>query len=211
MWVLFVCFVFCFGVTLPPRLVPGDTVGFLSPSSPPCNHWSAPCPSSFQSHVVEMLAALGLKVKWGKYAFAEDEYLAGTDEERASDLNAFFLDDSVKAIVATRGGEGSARMLHLLNFTGFPPKIICGYSDVTSVINSVHQMSNFVTFHGPMGLDNWASGDGSFFKQVLMGAAPVKFVSPSSMNPYTVKDGVAKVTNDFTQRMMFFYVPTFPF
>lgn len=83
-------------------------------------------------------------------------------------------------------------MLHLLNFTGFPPKIIIGYSDITSVINSVHQSSGFVTFHGPMGLDDWSLGGGAFFKQVLMDGGPVKFVSPATTNPYTIRGGVAK-------------------
>jgi hypothetical protein len=143
--------------------------------------------------VEAQFSALGLNVVWGKNAFATDHYLAGTDEQRAQDLNEAFASPNIKAIIATRGGEGSARMLHLLNFSSFPAKIVMGYSDMTAVINSVHQSSGFVTFHGPMGISNWSlASNGQFFKQVVMDGAAVNWTSPASANPYTIRPGVAK-------------------
>lgn len=182
------------GVTLPPQLKPGDTVAFVSPCSPPCDFGlNISCPDGFQRYVEQSMAAMGLKVKWGKYAFAKDEYLAGTDEERAFDLTQAFLDPSVAAIVATRGGEGSSRMLHLLNISSFPPKIIVGYSDMTAVLNAVHTVANVVTFHGPMGISNWTT-NGPFWQRLLMDPSPqpVTYVAPSSSQPYVIRAGVAK-------------------
>ncbi len=84
-------------------------------------------------------------------------------------------------------------MLHLLNFSAFPPKIIVGYSDMTAVLNSVHQSSGFLTFHGPMGISNFSlSSNGLFFKQVLMDGMPISWTTPLSSNPYTIRPGVAR-------------------
>jgi muramoyltetrapeptide carboxypeptidase len=177
---------------LPPRLNPGDTVAFVSPCSPPC-YLVSDCPDGFVKDVEAQFKALGLNVVWGKNAFETDHYLAGTDSERAADLNDAFSSPNIKAIIATRGGEGSARMLQLLNFSSFPPKIIMGYSDMTAVINSVHQTSGFVTFHGPMGISNWSlASNGQFFKQVVMDGLAVNWTTPAAANPYTIRPGVAK-------------------
>ncbi len=183
----------CGAMTLPPRLRPGDTVAFVSPCSPICDLVTTDCPDGFKASVTAQFASLGLNVVWGKNAFSKDHYLAGDDEERASDLADAFASPNVRAIIATRGGEGSARMLHLLNFSAFAPKIIVGYSDMTAVLNSVHQSSGFVTFHGPMGISNWSlTSNGLYFKQVLMDGAPVIWTTPTAANPYTIRPGVAK-------------------
>lgn len=187
------------GVQLPGRLVEGDTVMMVSPSSPPCqlgNEIPFSCPDGFVKNVELGLRQYGLNVIWGANWLAVDEYLAGTDEQRASDLMAAFLNPKVKAIIATRGGNGAARMLHLLNFTAIQanPKIVMGYSDVTVVLNSVMTQSGMVTFHGPMGLSNWTT-NGPFWKSLVMDlATPVLKMLPSQNlpQPYTIKSGKAR-------------------
>ncbi len=183
----------CAATVLPPRLRAGDTVAFVSPCSPPCDLVTTSCPEGFMTDVEQQFAALGLNVVWGKSAFLKDHYLAGTDAQRAADLNDAFASPNIQAIIATRGGEGSSRMLHLMNFSSYPPKILMGYSDMTAVINSVHQSSGFVTFHGPMGISNWSlTSNGQFFKQVVMDGLAVSWTTPASANPYTIRPGVAK-------------------
>lgn len=184
-----------YGMSIPKSLVAGDTVMMLSPSSPPCqlgNEIPFSCPQGFEKNVEDGMAQYGLNVVWGQHCWAVDEYLAGDDKARASDIMAAFLNPKVKAIIATRGGNGAARMLHLLNFTQIAqnPKIVMGYSDVTVVLNSVMTMSGMVTFHGPMGLSNWTT-NGPWWKSLVIDkATPVlKSSDPNLPAPYTITSG----------------------
>lgn len=63
-----------------------------------------------------------------------------------------FKDKEVKAIVAYRGGYGCIRMLPYLDIGVIKknPKILCGYSDLTVLLNYLSQKTGLITFHGPM-------------------------------------------------------------
>src|SRR3546814_13202718 len=76
------------------------------------------------------MQALGFKVKTGDHYASRRGHLAGTDAERAGDLNAAFADKSVKAVVCIRGGSGAARLLPLLDYSAIRanPKVLLGYS-----------------------------------------------------------------------------------
>ena len=104
--------------------------------------------------------------------------MAGTDEQRASDVMGFFLDPSISAIVANRGGFGCGRMIDLLNYTAIAqhPKPIVGYSDLTALLTAIHVKTGLVTFHGPMGIDDWSNYNGVYFQQVIMQAQLPTFV-----------------------------------
>ena len=75
---------------LPIPLNRGDTVGLVSPSSATDDSFSLQLAR-------ETMEALGLKVKAGAHLGDRYGYLAGTDAERASDINAMFADKSIKA------------------------------------------------------------------------------------------------------------------
>jgi muramoyltetrapeptide carboxypeptidase len=79
-------------------------------------------------------------------------FLAGSDRQRAEDLMGMFLDPRVKAMVCARGGYGSARLLPLLDYRAIRqhPKIVVGYSDITSLHLALLKQANLVSFHGPM-------------------------------------------------------------
>ena len=79
-------------------------------------------------------------------------YLAGTDEERAEDLNDAFRDDKVDAVFCVTGGYGTSRILPYLDYDLIKsnPRIFLGYSDITTLHIAIHQKSDLVTFHGPM-------------------------------------------------------------
>jgi muramoyltetrapeptide carboxypeptidase len=89
-------------------------------------------------------------------------YLAGPDEHRAQDFNDMLRDRTVKAIVAIRGGYGTPRLLHLIDYAAVRrnPKIIVGYSDVTALQLALYRKTGLVTFSGPMvGVEMWDSID----------------------------------------------------
>ncbi|SIT87186.1 S66 peptidase family protein [Edaphobacillus lindanitolerans] len=132
------------GFIRPPRLKKGDTVGIISPSSPPNLEQL--------DRSLAFLETLGLKWKMGQAVRNKNRYLAGTDDERLSDLHAMFEDPEVKGIICAGGGYGSARYLDRIDYPMIRenPKIFWGYSDITALHTAISQYSDLVTFHGPM-------------------------------------------------------------
>jgi len=96
-------------VVKPRRLASGDTVALVAPASATFN-------SVDLDIARESLQALGLTVKVGKHLLGRHGYLAGSDRDRAADINAFFADASVRAVLPIRGGWGSSRVLPYLDF-----------------------------------------------------------------------------------------------
>lgn len=152
----------------PPALKPGDTIGLITPASP-----------LFEARrtlleVEEKIHNLGFKTKAGKNIFRKYGYLAGSIEQRVDDIHQMFRDDSVKAIMTVRGGYGSAQLLPHLDYDLIThnPKILIGYSDVTSLLLGIHKMTGLVTFHGPVGVSTFSEFTIKCFMQVLTGTVP---------------------------------------
>lgn len=135
---------------LPPPLNKGDTIALVSPSS------ATDDPFDLQL-AQEAMQALGFQVKTGAHDTARRGHLAGTDAERAGDLNAMFADKDVKAIICARGGSGAARLLPLLDYDAIRrnPKVLLGYSDITALHCAIQARTGLVTFHGPIGSGSW--------------------------------------------------------
>lgn len=131
----------------PPILRAGDTIGIVTLGSP--------LDASIINARISTLRSMGFNVVLGKYVYSFTGYLAGTDQERASDLMDMFLDTSVKAIIPSRGGVGVAGILPYLDFNiiNNNPKIITGYSDITVLLNALYQFSNLITFHSLLLID----------------------------------------------------------
>jgi muramoyltetrapeptide carboxypeptidase len=154
----------------PRRLQPGDTVGLVDPASA---IWE---PMNVEI-VVESLTALGFKTKQGANLLARRGYFAGTDEQRAADLNTMFADPEVRAIHCVRGGWGCARLLPLLDWPTIArnPKILLGYSDITALLLALHAKTGLVTFHGPLGTSQWNPFNVGYLKRVLQEGEAVTF------------------------------------
>ncbi len=129
---------------LPPRLRPGDTIGIVAPAS------------SFNigefDRGVKALESMGFNTVIPDDLFMREGYLAGSDANRAGQVNRFFADNSIDAIFCARGGFGSMRILPLLDFTSIKqnPKIFVGFSDVSALLSAFYAKCGFVTFHGPV-------------------------------------------------------------
>ncbi|MGY0612173.1 MULTISPECIES: S66 peptidase family protein [unclassified Luteimonas] len=150
------------GRLLPMAIKAGDTVGLVSPSSPVEDEFTLQLAQ-------EVMEALGFKVRTGAHYAARRGHLAGTDQERAGDLNAMFADSEVKAIIAVRGGSGAARLLPLLDYDAIRanPKVLLGYSDITALHNAIHAQTGLVTFHGPNGSGSWNSFNADQFRRLF--------------------------------------------
>src|SRR3546814_7705862 len=103
------------------------------------------------------MQALGFKVKTGPHYASRYGGLAGTDAERAGDINAMFADEGVKAVICLRGGSGAARLLPLLDYDAIRanPQVLLGYSDITALHCGIHARTGLVPFHGPNGSSSW--------------------------------------------------------
>lgn len=158
---------------IPARLKKGDTIGIVSPSS-----------AIFETEpyeiAVETFEAMGLKVKLGQFVHNRYGHLAGTDDERAGELNAMFQDKNIQAIIALRGGSGAARILDKLDYKVIAanPKIFIGYSDITALHMAMYTKTGLVTFHAPLAVSTWNSFNYPIFRKILFDAEAVKFENP---------------------------------
>ena len=170
----------------PRALRPGDKVGVVAPASNIKREMlDAGC---------EGLRRAGYEPFYFDSILDRDLYFAGSVMRRAQELEDMFARDDIRAILCARGGYGS----NYLPLTLDPqkiiphPKILVGYSDITTLLCCMADAANFVTFHGPMvtkdfavaggvdldswqdalgGVEQWEIGDGSGAKPLLPGAA----------------------------------------
>ncbi len=113
------------------------------------------CPASPVSEneiktAVNTLKDLGFKPIVGEHVLTQEHYLAGTDEERAAELEAFFKNPEIAAIFCVRGGYGSARLLDILDFRIFQdfPKPFFGHSDITALSNAIFAKTELESYTG---------------------------------------------------------------
>jgi muramoyltetrapeptide carboxypeptidase len=158
----------------PPRLKIGDTIGLISPAGIIEAEDIENAKQTFQK--------LGLNVKIGKHILDEYGYLAGTDINRVEDIHTMFTDNSVKAIIAMRGGWGCNRLLPLLNYPLIRshPKIIIGYSDITSLLLAINARSHLITFHGAVANSTWNKFTIDYFQRVLFDGESLTMKNNSS-------------------------------
>ncbi len=132
-------------IVKPQRLKPGDVIGICAPAS-------APDDDNHLEKGIRYLERLGYRVEPGRHLHKRRGYLAGTDAERAEDINRFFADRNIKAIISARGGYGSLRILSLLDFNMIrrAPKIFVGYSDLTALHLALLTRCGLISFSGPM-------------------------------------------------------------
>lgn len=165
----------------PPYLHRGDTVGIVSPAGKlPLNTDTA--------KIRERFASWGLHVKFGVHcADREQPYFAGTDEERAADLQAMIDDPSVKAVIACRGGYGSVRLLPLADLARLreEPKWVAGFSDITMLHLALRKL-RIESIHGPMPsgfrFDGEEDPSAESLRQALFGETECIEVEPHPLN-----------------------------
>lgn len=183
-------------VIKPPRLFEGATVGLISPGGVIRDEADI-------EQVEETLEALGLRSVRGNHVLDQRGYLAGTDEDRASDVHRMFADPNVDAVLALRGGWGCNRILPLLDYELIRahPKILMGYSDITSLLIAVYARSGLVTFHGPVGISTWNDFTVDYARRVLYDGEMLRMANPRHVGPHgpifrdrvqTIRSGTAR-------------------
>jgi muramoyltetrapeptide carboxypeptidase len=131
-------------MTTPPYLKKGDKIAIVSPARKITREEVEPA--------MKMFRAWGLEVVEGEHLYASFNQFAGSDEQRQADMQQMLDDDSIRAIVSSRGGYGTVRIIDRLDFSRFVqnPKWIVGFSDVTVLHSHIHRHFNIETLHAIM-------------------------------------------------------------
>ena len=95
----------------------------------------------------------GYKLKLMPHIYSAAEYLAGSDEERAKDLQDAFDDPSTQAVFCSRGGYGCSRLMPYLDLDRMAAsrKLFSGFSDIT-ILHAALNRRGLPTLHAPMAL-----------------------------------------------------------
>jgi len=175
----------------PPRLKPGGTIGVIAPASPQRDD------ERLRRGIV-YLRSKGYGVIEGRHLWQRNGYLAGTDDQRADDVNAMIRDPGVHMIVAARGGYGTTRILDRIDYRWLRrnPKIVVGFSDVTALNLAILRRAGVVSFSGALpGVDFWKpegpqpSVEESFWRAVTRAARPGEVRQPAGTSPRALHPG----------------------
>lgn len=144
---------------VPEKLKKGDTIGLIAPSSPVSKE-----DLDIINQSILLMESSGFKVKFAKNALSNTLGYGTTAKEKAEDINEMFGDKEVKAIFCISGGFNSNITFDYLDYDRIKinPKIICGFSDSTSILNAIYSKTGLVTFHGPTfkALTSWQTSYG---------------------------------------------------
>lgn len=130
----------------PRRLIPGDTIAVITPSSP------APVRYVERFRLgVKQLQGLGFRVVVGDCAAKTHGYRSASIADRAAEFNHFARSPEVACVISAIGGWNSNSLLPFIDWHAIQqnPKIYVGYSDVSALLMSIHARSRLVTFYGP--------------------------------------------------------------
>ena len=152
----------------PPFLKAGDKVALVSPA-----YW---VPEEAIMQAAEQIRSWGLQPVVGPHTTSlnVDAY-AGTADERAMDLRWAFEDDSIKAVVCSRGGYGSIHLLNRVPTDCYSqhPKWLIGHGDITTLLYTVAG-EGMMSIHGPMAFQIAAQQEPatSILRNMLFGTLP---------------------------------------
>jgi muramoyltetrapeptide carboxypeptidase len=165
----------------PPRLRRGDRVALLSASST----------SNLEriDEGIDVLRFCGLvpvELPTARARASAQPFLAGTDAERAADVRAALLDQSIAGVMAVCGGYGSQRMLERMDWSGLddvPAKAVVGYSDVTALLEALASRLGWSSVMGPM------VAEGEFRESYSFASLWSCLASPESYGPLAFPSG----------------------
>lgn len=177
--------------TLNPHVLrAGDAVALVTPAGPVAE-------ARVQAAVRE-LTAWGLKPRVYPHALDAEHYLAGSDANRAADLNDALADPEIRAVLCNRGGYGVQRIIEHLDYDAVrrDPKLVVGFSDITALHAALWSRTGLVTVHGPVAAQLERGGlFASTLKHALMSTEPMVVLADQAEPTFSVRtSGVAEGT-----------------
>lgn len=160
------------------RVKSGDRVALVAPASS--------FPHEEVAAGVAELARLGLEAVYDESIFDRQRFVAGSVETRVRAIHAAWADPSIAALIAMRGGYGSAQLLPLLDadLLRAGRKALIGYSDITALL-TLYQRNGLTAIHGPMIDRRISKGrtayDEDSLRRVLMQPEPAGDMQPPQL------------------------------
>ena len=170
----------------PHFLCEGDKVALVSPA-----YW---VPEEAILQAAEVIRGWGLIPVIGPHTTSlnVDAY-AGTADERAADLLWALEDDSIKAIICSRGGYGSIHLLNRIPIESYRqhPKWLIGHGDITTLLYAVAG-SGLMCIHGPMAFQiaNCQEPATTITRNILFGTLPQYKIAGNTYNRCGHAEGV---------------------
>ncbi len=137
-------------------------IRLLAPSSPPTDMLVA-------RRGVQRLQAAGCEVQQVEVLDRRQQRFAGSDAERAADINRLAtLDVLPDVALAVRGGYGISRLLDALDYPALAERLrgqglpLVGYSDFTALQMALYSRAGVVSLGGPMLVDFGAADPSAF-------------------------------------------------
>lgn len=164
-------------VIKPAGLRPGDTIGIVAPASN--------IKQDFLDEGRRELESLGFKTHYRPDITTSYRYFSGTRERRLHEFLEMLKNPDIDAIFSARGGYGSGQLIPDidLDLIRNNPKIVCGSSDITMLLNWMDH-AGVVSFHGPMVATAIRQGtagyDRSLMMDLLQGKKAVRFPTDST-------------------------------
>lgn len=130
----------------PDFLRPGDNIRVIAPSSS-----MKILSQDTINYAVKCFENMGFKISFAEHAYESDVFGSSSIESRILDLHEAFKDQSVKAIITAIGGYNCNQLLDYVDWDLIKsnPKIFCGYSDITILLNTIFVKTGLVTYYGP--------------------------------------------------------------
>jgi len=160
------------------RLRAGDRIALVAPASP--------FPREEVAAGAAELQRLGFETVFDDTIFAKERFVAGSPQSRARAIMEAWKDPSIAALVAVRGGYGSAQLLPLLDPQVMVDgrKALIGYSDITTLL-AIYVRHGLPAIHGPMIDRRLSKGPSAYdeasFRRVLMTAEPPGEFAPERL------------------------------
>ena len=149
---------------IPNKLKKGDTIQVIAPSNSVQED-----DVKFLKETEKLFNSRGINVIYGKYASSDTLGYGATPKEKAVDIDLAFLNKDVQAIFCAKGGENSNTLFDYIDYELIKknPKIFCGFSDSTSLLNMINQKTGLITFHASTfkAISDW--DDSSVFEDII--------------------------------------------
>jgi muramoyltetrapeptide carboxypeptidase LdcA involved in peptidoglycan recycling len=166
----------------PRRLRPGDRVAVVTPS------WGGPAsfPNRYEAGKTYLATAFRLEVVEMPNALRDAQWLYTNPAARADDLMQAYADTSIKAIIASIGGDDAIRLIPHVDLAVIRdnPKVFMGYSDPT-VLHFGCLKAGVSSFHGPTIMSGFAENGGmsrlseNSFRQATFRTEPIGELPPN--------------------------------
>lgn len=171
------------------KLKVGDEIRVIAPSDS-----LRPEEEEICQKAVESLTGLGFQVSLSKNCrIFNAQTGTGDIRSRAEDLHDAFADEKVKAVLTWLGGFHVNEILEYLDYDLIRknPKIICGFSDITALLNAVYAKTGLVTYHGPHFYNFGREGlmppyTLDSFQKCMMGDSPYPIMPSKEAGKYAV-------------------------